>query len=149
MKTAMGSQKWLDLGRHVSTKDCVQKLRSTGWTIVATDLSPGAVPFADIDFAKLGRYAIVLGNEERGITQEMRELCDHRVYLPMRGFAQSFSLSVGCAAIASHLSASGALPAGSLSVSERERILFMWYLDSVRGARQILKRNGFEFTAAK
>lgn len=48
---------------------------------------------------------MVLGNEDRGISDEVKELCDHKIYLPMRGFAQSFSLSVGCAAMASHLNA--------------------------------------------
>jgi hypothetical protein len=63
------------------------------------------VPLTELDLEKLGKFAVVLGNEDRGISDEVRGLCDHKVYLPMRGFAQSFSLSVGCAAIASHLNA--------------------------------------------
>ena len=31
----------------------------------------------------------------QGISQEMRELADTKFYVPMKGFAQSFSLSVG------------------------------------------------------
>jgi len=37
----------------------------------------------------------------------------------------------------------GALSPGSLSPSERARVLFDWTLDSVRGGPQILRRGGF------
>jgi hypothetical protein len=40
MRTAMGTQKWLDMSQHVSTADCVAPLKDAGWTILATDLSP-------------------------------------------------------------------------------------------------------------
>ena len=58
----------------------------------------------------------------------------------MRGFAQSFSLSVSCAAMLSHLSAVGALRPGSLGPEERARVLFKWSLDSVRAGRGILRK---------
>ena len=64
----------------------------------------------------------------------------------MRGFAQSFSLSVGCAAIASHVNAVGAMGTGSLSDEERAQVLFRWSLSSVRGGRAILRRAGFDLS---
>ena len=166
MRTAMGTQKWLDMSQYGSTEDCIRGLKADGWTILATDLSPGAVPISDMDFSQVGKFAVVMGNEERGITEEMRGLADQCVYLPMRGFAQSFSLSVGCAAIASHLDTCGALrcapgregengnaregsnpPLWGLEASEKDRILFRWSMDSIKGSRQILRRNGFDIPA--
>lgn len=147
MYTAMGSQKWLDIQRHTSTETCVAGLKARGWTICATDLSEGAVSVDDMPWDQLGPVAIVLGNEERGISPLMRSMADHRFYLPMRGFAQSFSLSVGCAALVSRLDAlspvSGLRP-GSLSDVEKDRILFQWFLRSVKGGPQILRRYGFD-----
>ena len=93
MNAAMGTQKWLDLANHGTSTACIENLKNRGWTILATDLSPGAVPLTDLDFSQLGPFAVVMGNEDRGISDEMRAMADHRVYLPMRGFAQSFSLS--------------------------------------------------------
>eukprot|EP00615_Pteridomonas_danica_P008939 CAMPEP_0114345102 /NCGR_PEP_ID=MMETSP0101-20121206/11952_1 /TAXON_ID=38822 ORGANISM="Pteridomonas danica, Strain PT" /NCGR_SAMPLE_ID=MMETSP0101 /ASSEMBLY_ACC=CAM_ASM_000211 /LENGTH=202 /DNA_ID=CAMNT_0001480851 /DNA_START=500 /DNA_END=1108 /DNA_ORIENTATION=- len=109
MTSAMGTQKWLDLKQYSNTKECILKLKKEGWIILATDLSKGAKDITTLNFRQFDKYAIVLGNEERGISSEMRELCDHRVFLPMKGFAQSFSLSVGCASIVSHLNTCGAL----------------------------------------
>lgn len=48
---------------------------------------------------------VVMGNEERGISNEMRELADGTFYLPMCGFAESFNLSVATAITLAHMSA--------------------------------------------
>lgn len=79
-------------------------MRTNGsWQVVASDLSPSAVPIDQINWSV--RSAIVLGNEERGISQSMRSLADETFAIPMRGFAQSFNMSVACSVILAHLSA--------------------------------------------
>lgn len=144
MNTAMGTQKWLDIAQHDSAKTCIEGMKDRGWTIVATDLSPSSIPLAEVPWADIGPYAVVMGNEERGISQGMRDLADITVHVPMNGFAQSFSLSVGCAVVASHLSCAKALCPDTLPSSERDRILFDWLLESVKGGRGILRRNQFD-----
>lgn len=71
--------------------------------VMASDLSPSAVPINDINWSRPS--AIVLGNEDRGITDAMRHLADTTFYIPMRGFAQSFNMSVACSVILAHLEA--------------------------------------------
>lgn len=48
---------------------------------------------------------IVMGNEERGISDQMRNLADETFYLPMCGFAESFNLSVATAITLAYMSA--------------------------------------------
>ena len=48
---------------------------------------------------------IVMGNEERGISDKMKELADETFYLPMCGFAESFNLSVATAITLAYMSA--------------------------------------------
>jgi hypothetical protein len=62
------------------------------------------------------------GNEERGITDEMRELCDETYVIPMRGFAESFNLSVGCALTLAYLSSLGGIKHGDLPDEEKEKV---------------------------
>mmetsp|Transcript_32972 Transcript_32972/g.35540 ORF Transcript_32972/g.35540 Transcript_32972/m.35540 type:complete len:562 (-) Transcript_32972:75-1760(-) len=47
---------------------------------------------------------IVMGNEDRGISEEMRDLVDATFTIPMYGFAESFNLSVATSIILAHLS---------------------------------------------
>lgn len=48
---------------------------------------------------------IVMGNEDSGISDTMRQLVDVTFTLPMVGFAESFNLSVATAIVLAHLSA--------------------------------------------
>ncbi|CAM9161807.1 unnamed protein product [Hapterophycus canaliculatus] len=103
MCTAMGSQKWLTLHGHDSPEDAVAKLKADGYQVVASDLSPSAVPIGEIDWSV--PTAVVLGNEERGISDSMRNMADATFVIPMRGFVRSFNMSVACSIILAHLSA--------------------------------------------
>lgn len=90
-RTSKGADKWLNLHRWTSTKDCLQHLKAQGFRVLATTLDGGR-PLSDVDVS--GPVALVLGNEHKGISQDVVDLCDERVYLPMDGFVQSFNVSV-------------------------------------------------------
>ncbi|CAM9244180.1 unnamed protein product [Choristocarpus tenellus] len=140
MVTAMGSQKWMTLHGHASPEAAVEKLKAEGFQVVATDLSPSTVSIDQIDWSV--KTAVVMGNENRGISDEMRGLADKTFQIPMRGFAESFNLSVACSIILAHLSATRALRHGDLPEDERRRINATWLMQCVRGADKILKREG-------
>ena len=53
--------------------------------------------------AQLQSLAICLGTEAVGCTEELLQAADLRVYLPLRGFADSLNLSVATALILHHL----------------------------------------------
>ena len=57
----------------------------------------------------LQKTVIVMGNEENGISAEVKQLADERFYIPMRGFAESLNVAAACAVICSHLSSKDAL----------------------------------------
>ena len=86
------AEKWLNLSRYTSTRDCLLHLKERGFTIAATHLGPEAVPYTDLDFTR--PIAIVFGNESEGISREALEEADHAIHIPMSGMAQSLNLSV-------------------------------------------------------
>ena len=122
MRTAMGSAMWMTLRQFGSIDEAVKYLREEeGCLIYAADLNPtakdvrdltwdvdfdndsGSVDGMDDDNEKDQRpICIVMGNEERGISDKMRELADETFYLPMCGFAESFNLSVATAITLAH-----------------------------------------------
>lgn len=72
------------------------------FTILATTLSPSAQSIKRIDLT--GRkIAVVFGNEHRGVSRSMEGKVDGHVILPMRGFAQSFNVSVAVASTLMYL----------------------------------------------
>ena len=56
--------------------------------VLASDLKPGTnpTPIGEVDWAAR-KVAVVMGNEERGITEEMRALCDGTYQIPMQASA--------------------------------------------------------------
>ncbi len=91
-RTTAGADKWIELKKWKSTKDCVRALKDQGKQIVVTHLDSSSKPIAEVDFSKPS--ALVLGNEKEGVSPEMIEAADHRVLIPMEGFVQSYNISV-------------------------------------------------------
>jgi tRNA (guanosine-2'-O-)-methyltransferase len=104
MRTAMGSAKWLTLRNHPTTAEAVRTIKNEGYLIYASDLSPTSKDVRDVDW-DAGPICVVMGNEERGISDGMRDLADVTFTLPMCGFAESFNLSVATSITLAHMSA--------------------------------------------
>ena len=100
-RTTAGADKWVEIQQWKTTKDCIENLKANGLQIVSTHLSPKSVPISEIDFSK--PTAVVLGNEKEGISSEMVEMSDHCVVIPMKGFVQSFNISVAASIAFYHL----------------------------------------------
>lgn len=94
-RVSKGAHKWLDLNYHSNSTECAQHLKQQGYQILATHLSPNAVPIQDLDFSK--PTAFVLGSEGAGVSPEMLQQADQHVLIPMQGFTQSFNISVAAA----------------------------------------------------
>ena len=91
-RTTAGADKWVEVKKWKSTRDCIDELKRQGKQIVVTHLDSSSKPIAEIDFSKPS--ALVLGNEKDGVSAEMIAAADHRVIIPMEGFVQSYNISV-------------------------------------------------------
>jgi tRNA (guanosine-2'-O-)-methyltransferase len=100
-RVTKGADKWLDVHRWKSTKECTTELKRLGYQILATHLDANAKPIGEMDFTR--PTAIVFGNEKDGISQEMIAEADHTVIIPMHGFVQSFNISVAAAIALYHI----------------------------------------------
>ena len=98
---ALGAGRWVDMYNYDAgpsvTKDCIQGLRERGYKIVATTPHTDARTIYDMDLSQ--PVALVFGTERRGISDEVRELADEFVKIPMYGFTESFNISVSVAII--------------------------------------------------
>jgi tRNA (guanosine-2'-O-)-methyltransferase len=76
-----------------------------------------------------------LGNERDGVSQELTELADDTVRIPMRGFVESLNVSV-TAAILVQAACQGR--PSDLSERERQNIYARWLRKSVPRADEVL-----------
>lgn len=94
------ADKWLTVHKHRSVAPCVASLKAQGFAIYAGALDPNAVSLYDLDVER--PCAFVFGNEHRGVSPTLREQADALFVIPMRGFVESFNVSVAAAICLSH-----------------------------------------------
>ena len=95
-------EKWLSLHIWKSFADCASFLKQKGFSLYSTCFADDAVSIHDIPIGS--PIAIVVGNEHRGVDNEITDLCDGKVIIPMHGFVQSLNVSVASAVVLAALS---------------------------------------------
>lgn len=133
----MGAHKWLDLERHrgeVAARACVEGLRRRGFRTLAASMH-GEV--GERELSKMARVAIVMGNERVGACAAVRDAVDGTFRVEMRGFVESFNVSVATA-LALHGVTEGR--PGDLGADARHSLYARLLTSAVRGADAILER---------
>jgi len=92
---AMGAQKWVDVHRHNSAKECIHSLKAQGYRIVAT--TPHQKAHRLEDFNVTQKAAIFFGRETQGLSDDVLDAADDFIYIPMVGFTESLNISVSAA----------------------------------------------------
>ncbi len=93
--SSSSANKWVKSERFQTAKECFDNLRKEGFKIYASKLDEGAKDLYELNLTE--KVAIVMGNEHRGISEEVVELADEIFYIPMRGMIQSLNVSVATA----------------------------------------------------
>jgi len=93
-KTALGAEDSVCWEYHASAAAAVQLLRQQGYTVLAVEQVHDSVDLRHLQIEQLGRYALVLGNEVKGVSQQVVDLCDQCVELPQ--FGTKHSLNIAC-----------------------------------------------------
>jgi tRNA guanosine-2'-O-methyltransferase len=69
--------------------------RRQGYTPIALDLQPQAIPLAEIHFPE--RTVLVLGRELTGVPPAVAAACDQAVVIPQYGVVQSLNVQAAAA----------------------------------------------------
>ena len=90
-RSAMGSGFRVKYAFADPLAEALKELRERGWRVVASDLR-GEDFYARGELGE--RFVLVIGNEARGISEEVRTAADVRLRLPMRCGAESLNAAV-------------------------------------------------------
>ena len=95
-KTALGAEDSVEWKYYERTQDAVNYLRSLGYKVLAIEQCKGSTMLNDYagQIKKNEKYAIVLGNEVKGVQQEVIDLCDGCLEIPQYGTKHSLNVSV-------------------------------------------------------
>jgi tRNA G18 (ribose-2'-O)-methylase SpoU len=93
-KAALGAEFSVDWEHFVTAVEAVQKLREAGYVIVSVEQAEGSTMLQDFIPAPGKRYALVFGNEVKGVAQEVVDASDHCLEIPQFGTKHSLNVSV-------------------------------------------------------
>ena len=88
-KIARDGAEQLDISIHRSLAPVLKKLRSDGYRLVGLEQTTNSTSMHDYSFVR--RTALVVGNERTGLTEEILELLDDVVEIPVYGLPHSFN----------------------------------------------------------
>ena len=134
---ALGSNKWLNIIKHSkgenNTKKAIDAIKSKGYRIVATIPDEESALLDDFSLES-GKVALLFGTELTGLSDEIIQLSDEYLSIPMFGFTRSFNISVSAAIILHHLVSKLKRSDIDWGLSEEEKkdVKIKWLKESIR-----------------
>lgn len=95
-QSSSSANKWLSFKIFTNVKDCVNELKSEGYTCVGTSLKNNSKSIFDTCLEEQ-KIALFVGNEHAGLSDEALDLMDYNVNVPMNGMVESLNVSVATA----------------------------------------------------
>lgn len=93
-KTALGAEDTVDWKYYQSAVEAVDNLKADGYKVFAIEQVEGSVMLDKLELDFTEKYAVVLGNEVKGVQQEVVDHCDGCIEIPQYGTKHSLNVSV-------------------------------------------------------
>lgn len=91
-KTALGAERIVSWEHKKDISAVLKKLRSANVQLVAVEQDTRAVDYRTLKVRR--PVALLMGNEVRGLSRAVRNVCDAIIEIPMRGQKESLNVSV-------------------------------------------------------
>lgn len=93
-KTALGAEDTVNWKYLKNTLEAVQELRNEGYTVFAIEQVEGSTILGQLELDRKKKYAVIMGNEVKGVQQEVVNACDGCIEIPQYGTKHSLNVSV-------------------------------------------------------
>lgn len=95
-KTALGAEDTVDWIYVESTLEAVLELKNQSYHVFAVEQAHGSTSLNELALNPSTKYAVVLGNEVKGVQQSVVDVCDGCLEIPQHGTKHSLNVSVAC-----------------------------------------------------
>ena len=93
-KTALGAEDSVDWRYFKDTLDAIKWLKQAGFEVLAVEQCEGSTMLNNFQVEHGKRYAVVLGNEVKGVQQAVVDECNGCLEIPQYGTKHSMNVSV-------------------------------------------------------
>lgn len=92
-KSAVGAEMFVDWKSVKIPGVLIKKLKKEGFYCIGLEQDRKSVDYKKINLLKKEKVAVLVGNEVRGISKQLRERCDVIAEIPMKGEKESLNVS--------------------------------------------------------
>lgn len=93
-KTALGAENSVAWAYYPDTDQAVEELKKNGYTLCAVEQAQNSIMLDELQLDSTKKYAVILGNEVKGVQQDVVSRCDCCVEIPQYGTKHSLNVSV-------------------------------------------------------
>lgn len=98
LKTAIGATDAVTWEYYTQTTDAIVDLREAGYQIIGVEQADEKTMLQDFQLDRNAKYALVFGNEVKGVSKEVMQMLDVCLEVPQFGTKHSLNISV-CAGV--------------------------------------------------
>ncbi|MCI1648207.1 MAG: RNA methyltransferase [Bacteroides sp.] len=93
-KTALGAELTVDWQYVNNSVEAVDKLKKEGYIVYSVEQAEGSIMLDELTLDRSKKYAVVMGNEVKGVQQEVIDHSDGCIEIPQYGTKHSLNVSV-------------------------------------------------------
>ena len=93
-KTALGAENTVDWKHYEDTHVALKELKAGGYIVFAIEQAQGSTKLPDLKLDSTKKYAVILGNEVKGVQQTVVDSCNGCIEIPQFGTKHSLNVSV-------------------------------------------------------
>lgn len=93
-KAALGAENTIDWQHFDNTIDAIELLKNEGYTIISIEQVENSIMLNNFIPEKGKKYALVFGNEVKGVLQDVVDASNHCIEIPQEGTKHSLNVSV-------------------------------------------------------
>lgn len=93
-KTALGAEDSVDWKYFEDCHEAINSLKKDNFIVYAIEQAEGSVMLPELSLDSNKKYAVVLGNEVKGVQQSVIDMCDGCIEIPQFGTKHSLNVSV-------------------------------------------------------
>ena len=93
-KTALGAENTVEWKHYEDTHVALAELKAQGYIVYAIEQVVGSTKLPALKLDTTKKYAVILGNEVKGVQQSVVDACDGCIEIPQFGTKHSLNVSV-------------------------------------------------------
>ncbi len=93
-KTALGATETVEWMYEADTTDAIRRLKGQGYETIAVEQTTHSIDLKTFRPESAKKYALVFGNEVKGVGDDVLSLCDKSIEIPQFGTKHSLNVAV-------------------------------------------------------